>query len=211
MRIQSNSFSNGMAIPSEFAFAVIDSKSHVAPSRNRNPHLSWDEVPEGTASFVLFCHDPDVPSRADDVNREDLEVPASLPRMRFYHWVLLDVPPTTRQIEAGRHSDGIVRGGKPGPDAPCGSRHGINSYTAWFANDTDMHGNYYGYDGPAPPWNDPIMHHYLFTLLALDVPHLEVHGALTGENVRAALADHVLAEASITGIYSLNPRLQTSR
>ena len=71
-----------------------------------------------------------------------------------------------------------------------------------------MHGNYYGYDGPAPPWNDPLMHHYVFTLYALDVPHLEVPGALTGENVRAALAGHVLAEASITGTYSLNPRLQ---
>ena len=83
MRIQSSSFSDGMAIPGEFAFAVIDSKSHVAPSRNRNPHLSWGEAPEGTASFALFCHDPDVPSRADDVNREDREVPASLPRIRF--------------------------------------------------------------------------------------------------------------------------------
>ena len=37
------------------------------------------------------------------------------------------------------------------------------------------------------------LHHYVFTLYALDVPRLEVHGALTGANVLAALSTHVLA------------------
>jgi Raf kinase inhibitor-like YbhB/YbcL family protein len=83
-----------------------------------------------------------------------------------------------------------------------------NDYTNWFAGVAEMRGDYYGYDGPCPPWNDALLHRYVFTLYALDVPHLEVRNALTGENVRAALADHVLAEASLTGTYSLNPNLQ---
>ena len=33
----------------------------------------------------------------------------------------------------------------------------------------DMRGDYHGYDGPCPPWNDGILHHYVFTLYALDV------------------------------------------
>ena len=28
-----------------------------------------------------------------------------------------------------------------------------------------MAGDYYGYDGPFPPWNDSLVHHYVFTLL----------------------------------------------
>jgi hypothetical protein len=68
-----------------------------------------------------------------------------------------------------------------------------------------MEGIYYGYDGPAPPWNDAIVHHYVFTLYALDIPYLQVRGELTGANVQAALAGHALAEATLTGTYSLNP------
>ena len=70
-----------------------------------------------------------------------------------------------------------------------------------------MRGDYYGYDGPCPPWNDEIMHRYVFTLFALDVPVLNVEGRPTGQQVRAAIQGHVLAEASLTGIYTLNPTL----
>jgi phosphatidylethanolamine-binding protein (PEBP) family uncharacterized protein len=82
-------------------------------------------------------------------------------------------------------------------------RHGINDFTKWFSADAQMAGRYYGYDGPAPPWNDAIVHHYVFTLYALDIQHLQVKGELTGPNVRAALAGHVLAAATLTGTYSL--------
>jgi Raf kinase inhibitor-like YbhB/YbcL family protein len=168
----------------------------------------WSEAPEGTKSFVVICHDYEVPSRGDDVNQEGREVSASLPRIDFFHWLLLDVPATVREIAAGSQSDRIVPRGKPGPATPGGLRHGINDFTSWFATDADTRGVYYGYDGPCPPWNDALLHHYVFTLYALDVPRLETHGDLTGAGVRAALAGHVLAEARLTGTYLLNPRLQ---
>ena len=211
MRLSSHSFSDGAAIPGEFAFAIIDPASHISISRNRNPHLAWSEVPERTRSFALICHDPDVPSRLEDVNREGREVPASLPRVDFYHWLLLDIPATTREIAAGSHSEGVTPRGKPGPAVSGGLRHGLNDYTGWFASDAGMRGDYYGYDGPRPPWNDALVHHYVFTLYALDVPRLEVAGELSGPNVKAALAGHVLATASLTGTYSLNPRLAAHR
>jgi Raf kinase inhibitor-like YbhB/YbcL family protein len=207
MQLKSRSFSDRATIPGEFAFAVMDPNTHVALSKNDNPHLIWSDVPQGTQSFTLICHDYDVPSRGDDVNKEGREVPASLPRVDFFHWLLLDIPATTREIVAGSHSNKVVPRGKSGPTAPGGLRHGINDYTGWFAGDAAMRGDYYGYDGPCPPWNDARLHHYVFTLYALDVPHLEVQGTLTGENVRAALAGHVLAEAGLTGTYTLNPKL----
>ncbi|HEY6414265.1 MAG TPA: YbhB/YbcL family Raf kinase inhibitor-like protein [Edaphobacter sp.] len=208
MRLKSESLEEGAVIPGEFAFAVIDTASHVSLSRNRNPHLAWSGAPEGTRSFAVIVHDPDVPSKGDDVNKEGREVPASLPRVNFYHWLLWDIPASTTEIAAGNQSDGVTAHGKPGPGAPGGWKHGINSYTGWFAGDPGMKGNYYGYDGPCPPWNDSIVHHYIFTVYALDVERLAVKGDLTAENVEAALKGHVLAEAKLMGTYSLNPRLQ---
>jgi Phosphatidylethanolamine-binding protein len=70
--------------------------------------------------------------------------------------------------------------GHSGRKAPHGLRQGLNDFTGWFANDPNMKGTYFGYDGPAPPWNDSVVHHYTFTLYAIDVPKLEVKVDLTG-------------------------------
>ncbi|HEX7158662.1 MAG TPA: YbhB/YbcL family Raf kinase inhibitor-like protein [Edaphobacter sp.] len=208
MRLTSKSFKDDGPIPGEFAFAVVDSKAHVALSKNRNPDLAWSDVPTGTKSFALICCDPDVPSKGDDVNQEGRVVPASLPRVNFYHWLLWNIPASMHGIAAGSQSDGVTPRGKNGPEAPGGMRHGINYYTGWFAGDAEMEGDYYGYDGPCPPWNDSIVHRYYFTLYALDVERLDVRGEPTAERVQAALKGHVLAEARVMGTYSLNPRVK---
>ncbi|MGE5386329.1 MAG: YbhB/YbcL family Raf kinase inhibitor-like protein [Betaproteobacteria bacterium] len=205
MKLWSDSFADGATIPGDFAFCLPDPARHVCLGGNRNPHLAWSEVPAGTASFALICHDPDVPSRGDDVNQEGRTVPASLPRTDFFHWLLVDLPTTTREIDAGEYSTGITPRGKPGAPAANGVRQGINDYTGWFANDQDMRGDYYGYDGPCPPWNDEIVHRYIFTLYALDVARLPVDGHFTGIAVRKALQGHILAEATWLGRYGLNP------
>lgn len=209
MNLRSDSFADGLEIPAQFALGVIAPKTHMAFSDNRNPHLAWDDVPPGTKSLALILHDKDVPCRGDDVNKADREVPADLPRVDFFHWILIDMPATTRDIAAGSHSDGVTPGGKPGPQVSADSsgtmRHGINDYTGYFADDPKMRGDYYGYDGPCPPWNDSLVHHYIFTLYALDVMRLDVKGELTGATVREAIQGRILAEAHIMGTYSLNP------
>jgi len=53
MQLKSHSFVDGAPIPSEFAFAAIRPKTHITFSTNRNPHLTWTKVPDGTNSFVL--------------------------------------------------------------------------------------------------------------------------------------------------------------
>ncbi len=208
MKLASTSFADGGAIPAEFAFCAPDPKSHATLSKNRNPHLAWSDVPPGTKSFAIVCHDPDVPSRGDDVNQEGRAVRASLPRVDFFHWLLVDLPAARRAIEAGEFASSVTPRGKPGPQASGGARHGINSYTDWFAGDASMSGDYYGYDGPCPPWNDELPHRYVFTVYALDVERLPLEGALRGPDVRAAVQSHVLAQASITGRYSLNPAVK---
>ncbi|HLW04079.1 MAG TPA: YbhB/YbcL family Raf kinase inhibitor-like protein [Azoarcus sp.] len=205
MKLSSQSFSDNTRIPGEFAFCIPAETGHVQLSTNRNPHFAWEDVPAGTQSFVLICHDPDVPSKGDDVNQEGRSVPASLPRVDFFHWLLVNLPADTREIAAGSFSSEVTPRGKPGPDAPLGALQGINDYTQWFKDDPDMAGDYYGYDGPCPPWNDEIMHRYIFTLYALDVPHCALEGRFTSADVHEAIAGHVLAAASMTGLYGLNP------
>jgi phosphatidylethanolamine-binding protein (PEBP) family uncharacterized protein len=59
-------------------------------------------------------------------------------------------------------------------------RHGINDYTSWFANnrcvattmdtmDRARHGN-------------SLIHHYIFTLHAIDLPRLEMHGVVNAQS-----------------------------
>lgn len=207
MKVWSDSFGDGEAIPGELAFAVPHATDHVELSSNRNPHLAWADLPEGTRSLALVCHDPDVPSKPDDVNQEGKTVPADLPRVDFYHWVLVDLPADAEAISAGEFSDGIAARGKDGPAGPRGTRQGVNNYTEWFAGDADMEGDYYGYDGPCPPWNDEILHHYHFTLYALDLDKAPVEGRFTAPDLLEAIEGHVLDKASWMGTYTLNPDL----
>jgi Raf kinase inhibitor-like YbhB/YbcL family protein len=208
VKLNSSSFSDGAAIPAEYAFCAPDPKTHATLSSNRNPHLAWTEVPMGTKSFALICHDPDVPSKGDDVNKEGRSVPKSLARIDFFHWVVVDLPAAMVGVQAGEFSSSVVARGKPGPQAPHGGRQGINDYTGWFAGDKDMAGDYYGYDGPCPPWNDEIAHRYTFTVFALDVARLPIEGRFDGHAVRKAIQGHVLAQAAITGRYTLNPAVK---
>jgi Raf kinase inhibitor-like YbhB/YbcL family protein len=207
MKLASLSFSDNESIPERYAFARIEPQSHVALADNFNPQFSWDDVPDGTQSFALVCVDPDVPSKPDDVNQEGRVVPSELPRVEFFHWVLVDLPGDMREIEEGTFSNGITPRGKGGPLAAHGARQGINDYTNWFAADRDMSGDYFGYDGPCPPWNDARVHHYIFTLYALSVPRVDVEGTFNGKQVLSAIQGKILAHASVTGTYTLNPAL----
>lgn len=207
MQLSSENFSDQQAIPGEFAFGVSDPAQHVALSSNRNPQLSWSGAPDGTRSFVICCIDSDVPTRPDDVNQEGREVPADLPRTEFVHWLMADIPADITRLDAGSCSDGITPGGKTSPAGPEGSIQGVNDYTAWFAGDADMKGTYLGYDGPCPPWNDSLVHHYHFTVYAIDRPSLGLKPGFDLAALRKALMGRVLAQASLTGTYTLNPRL----
>ena len=202
MRLTSSSFDNGQPLPVALAAGKADGFSS-----NRNPQLAWDEVPEGTASFVLLCVDPDVPTVPSMVGAEGVIIPQEQPRCDFSHWVMVDIPADVREIAEGACSDGFVVGGKQAPAGPAGARQGINDYTGWFAGDATMAGTYRGYDGAYPPANDARVHRYFFRLFALDIATLPVDGDFTAAQVQAAMQGHVLAEASIHATYSLNPAL----
>jgi Raf kinase inhibitor-like YbhB/YbcL family protein len=210
MKLSSHSWQNGDPIPERFAAGRLGPQG-VGFGENRNPHLLWNDLPRDTRSLALICHDFDVPSEGTDVNQAGREVPSDLPRQDFFHWVLVDLPPQPAQIEEGEFSARFVPRGKPGPQSLRGMRQGINDYTQWFEGDAEMRGDYYGYDGPFPPWNDSLVHHYVFTLYALKLARLPLEGRFDGRAVRAAIAEHTLDSATFSGTYTLNRRLLGQR
>lgn len=201
MRIRSDSFDNGKPIPAEFAMGAPDGFGG-----NRNPHLAWDGVPDGTRSFALLCTDADAPTDPSLAGKEGVEIPVEHPRGDFVHWAMADIPAGVREVPAGSCSDGVTQGGKRDPAGPAGARQGLNDYTGWFAgDDSGMRGEYFGYDGPYPPPNDLRMHRYFFRVFALDVGALDLPGKFTAADVFRAMHGHVLAEAATHGTYALHP------
>lgn len=108
------------------------------------------------------------------------EVPTDLARFESSHCVMVDLP---------------------------GARPGLNDYTGWFADDPEMAGDYFGNDGPYPPFNDSLIHHHVFTVDAPAVARAPIEGNFTGLQVRQAIYGHILAEATHSGTYTLNQRL----
>lgn len=207
MKLHSDSFPDNGHIPDAFTFCKPDAGEHVTMSANRSPHLAWSNAPDGVRSFAVICDDVDVPSVFDDVNKEGAVLPANMPRIHFYHWTLVDLPPGRTELAEGADSDGVTPKGKPVGTTPNGVR-GINGYTMFMASNPDMAGNYGGYDGPCPPWNDERLHHYVFTVYALDVATLGLSGNFTAEDALQAMEGHILAQASWTGTYTQNPSVE---
>ena len=170
MKLRSDSFTDNGKIPGRIAFGVMDPKTHIALSDNRNPHLAWSDVPAGTKSFAVICHDYDVPSKGDDVNQEGRSIPASLPRVDFFHWILVDsaclrslpLPKANFRAPSPRAANPVQLQNTVRVRASTIIPPGSPAMPTWA-------GDYFGYDGPCPPWNDTILHHYVFTVYALDV------------------------------------------
>ena len=151
-----------------------------------------------------------MPSRGDDVNQAGREIPADLPRVDFFHWLLADVPASARAIAEGAFSNGFIaarQAGSGGHGAGLrGARQGINDFTGWFAGNPALAGDYFGYDGPFRRGTTRSIHHYVFTLYALSVARAPVEGRFGGAELRKAIDGHVLAEAMHSGTYTLNRR-----
>jgi Raf kinase inhibitor-like YbhB/YbcL family protein len=122
-----------------------------------SPPLAWAGVPEGTKSLVLLVDDPDAPGRT------------------FTHWVVYDMPPTTRGLP-----EAVTKG-----DLPSGAQLGKNDYERE------------SYGPPCPPRG---RHRYFHKLYALDVVLKEPSGRSQAD-IERAMRGHVLAETQLVGTY----------
>ncbi|MGH9804909.1 MAG: YbhB/YbcL family Raf kinase inhibitor-like protein [Candidatus Acidiferrales bacterium] len=147
--LQSPAFSHGEDIPRKFTCDGPD----------LSPALNWSEPPAGTRSLALIADDPDAPVGV------------------WVHWVLYDLPPTSRELP-----EGVAK--KESLDD--GGRQGRNDFGR------------IGYGGPCPPPGKA--HRYFFKLYALDAPTKLKPGATKAE-VEKAMKGHLLAQAELMGRY----------
>ena len=201
MELKIHGFEPDGPIPSTFALGVPGTDGPVTWGGNRNPAISWSDLPEGTLSLVMIVVDPDAPASGELVNIEGKTIPKEFPRGDFHHWVLVDIPPDLPLIAEGIDSQGVQEGGKAVGGTDYGVR-GRNDYTDWFAGDPQMEGVYGGWDGPCPPWNDERVHRYYFRLYALDVESLGLTGNFSAAEAHEAMKGHVLGQAQFMGTYT---------
>jgi hypothetical protein len=57
MKLWSDSWTSGDRIPSRYAAGKPDGAGGAGFSDNISPHLAWSDLPPGTQSLVLICHD----------------------------------------------------------------------------------------------------------------------------------------------------------
>jgi Raf kinase inhibitor-like YbhB/YbcL family protein len=197
---------NGV-IADKYAFCIPNEAEHMGPGENISPAISWSAGPEGTQSYAIIMVDPDVPgeSAMASFNKEGETIAEDAERQDFYHWVLVDIPAGTTSLDEGADSTERKIGGKE-PGATDNGMRGINDYSVFMSG--EMAGEYGGYDGPCPPWNDERVHHYTFRVYALDVPNLGLSGSFSGQEALAAMEGHVLAQDETVGTYTLNPELR---
>lgn len=70
-----------------------------------------------------------------------------------------------------------------------------------------MAGNYGGYAGARPPWNDERLRHDHFIVYVRDVPGLGLAGDFGGTEAQAAIVEHAFAEGEVVGTYTQNRAL----
>jgi Raf kinase inhibitor-like YbhB/YbcL family protein len=128
----------------------------------------------GNVSPALTWTDVPAGARSLALLCDDPDAPAGT----WHHWAVYDIPPD----QNGLPEDVSPRGVE-------GIRQAINDFRRP------------GYGGPCPPHGHG-PHHYHFRLLALSIEHLPVGQQATCTDVERAARQHVLAEATLVGIYS---------
>jgi Raf kinase inhibitor-like YbhB/YbcL family protein len=195
----------GGMLANKFAFCVPAAQGHTAHGGNINPSISWSKGPAGTKSYAIIVYDTQSPAEHREMmNKEGITMTADVKRHNFYHWVLADIPPSVTSIKEGADSSAWVAHGSPATPSAAGLK-GLNDYTKVMAANDAMKGNYYGYNGPCPPWNDDVVHEYHFTVYALSVNSLGLPKDFDGPAAQDAMKGKILAQGELLGMYTQNP------
>lgn len=174
------------------------SQKQIVFGENISPALNWNNPPKNTKSFALLLLDPDVPLDRSTVNVPGKTILSTAPRRTAYHWILIDIPNTVYSIAAGMAST-----------KPINENKSIKNTKHTWANIVsyeDKTALSSSYVGPCPPSNDERIHHYIFTLYALNVPTVPEN--LTEETLIHFINEHTLKQARLVVKRTNNPGLK---
>lgn len=205
LKVHVDTIKNGDMLANKFAFCAPAAQGHTTGGGNINPAISWSKGPRGTKSYAIILYDPQSPAEHREMmNKEGITMGADVARHNFYHWVLVDIPKDVTSIKEGADSNARVLHGKPATPSAAGVK-GLNDYTKVTAANDAMKGQYYGYDGPCPPWNDDLVHNYHFTVYALGVSSLNLPKDFDAAAAQDAMKGKILAQGEVVGAYTQNP------
>ena len=205
LKVHVDSFKNGAMMPNKFSFCAPAAQGHTTGGANINPSISWSKGPRGTKSYAVILYDTDSPAeQREKMNKEGETLTAAVPRRNFFHWILVDIPANVTSIKEGADSNARVVHGKAATPSAAGVK-GLNDYTKATAANDAMKGQYYGYDGPCPPWNDENVHHYHFSVYALSVASLGLPKDFDGAAAQDAMKGKILAQGEELGLFTQNP------
>ena len=219
LTLTSPTIKNHGLFPYKYGYCQPNGKGEVKLSDDISPPLSWYGAPKGTKSYAVVLRDP-VSATSSHFNQVGYTLAPNSPRAAIYHWVVVNIPATQNHLPEGAGSKGFVAGGKK-PGQTAYGLMGINIYTEAFSSPyvsritfkpytvKEMHGTYGKYDGPCAPWNDELIHHYQFTVYALNVAKLKLpsNGHFTGAQAMKAMKGHILAKAHLSASFITNPKL----
>lgn len=131
---------------------------------NESPQLSWENAPKGTKSFAITMYDPDAPTGSG-----------------WWHWVVFDIPSTTKELKAG--AGDISKNLLP--------KSVIQSVTDYGTK---------GFGGPCPPKGHGL-HQYIITVHALKTDSLGLTANTNPAVVGYYLGNNTLAKTSIVAYY----------
>jgi hypothetical protein len=77
MKVSSSNFSDGGTIPYTMVYKGLG-----LDGGHRSPQFTFEDVPAGTKSFAIVCHDPDAPTSGG-----------------FYHWAMWNIPGSLRTLD----------------------------------------------------------------------------------------------------------------
>ena len=154
--------------PAAFSVAVTDGNddrfadkqyynSEGCTGNNVSPRLIWTEPPAGTQSLAVTIFDPD----------------AKTDHGGWWHWLISDLPPETRELKAG-----------------AGAGSGLPSGAVQYANDFGQP----AYGGPCPPIGEN--HGYVITLYALKKVQLQMPAGASDADIRARLEANAVAKTT---------------
>ncbi|HEY2528444.1 MAG TPA: YbhB/YbcL family Raf kinase inhibitor-like protein [Xanthobacteraceae bacterium] len=205
LKVKVDNLKAGGMVANKYAFCAPASQGHTQPGQDINPSISWSKGPRGTKSYAIILYDPQSPAEHREMmNKEGVTMTSDIKRHDFFHWILVDIPPSVTSIKEGADSNARVVHGKPATPSAAGVK-GLNDYTKVTAANDAMKGNYYGYDGPCPPWNDELVHQYHFMVYALSVSSLNLPRDFDAAAAQDAMKDKILAQGELVALYTQNP------